>query len=41
MHDLVGVLIEGLGAAIPDTWKQFLIWLAVVAVLSGLLFLFF
>ncbi len=23
MHDLVGVLIEGLGAAIPDTWKQF------------------
>jgi len=41
VHDLVGVLIEGLGAAIPDTWKQFLIWLAVVAVLSGLLFLFF
>ncbi|PTQ60448.1 hypothetical protein C8J26_2160 [Sphingomonas aurantiaca] len=41
MHDLVGVLIEGLGAAIPDTWKQFLIRLAVVAVLTGLLFLFF
>jgi hypothetical protein len=41
VHDLVGVLIEGLGAAIPDTWKQFLIWLAVVAVLTGLLFLFF
>ena len=40
MHDLVGVLIEGLAAAIPDTWKQFSIWLAVVVVLIGLYFMF-
>ncbi|WP_380781880.1 hypothetical protein [Sphingomonas sp. R86520] len=40
MHDLVGALIEGLGAAIPDTWKQFFIWLTVVAVLIGLFFAF-
>ena len=40
MHDLVGVLIEGMGAAIPDTWKQFSIWLAVVVVLIGLFFMF-
>ncbi|WP_279388819.1 hypothetical protein [Sphingomonas sp. PP-CE-1G-424] len=41
MHDLVGVLIEGLGAAIPDTWKQFSIWLAVVVVLTGIFFIIF
>ncbi len=40
MHDLVGVLIEGLSAAIPDTWKQFFIWLAVVVVLPGIVFIF-
>jgi len=40
VHDLVGVLIEGLGAAFPDTWKRFFIWLAVVAVLTGLFFVF-
>ncbi|WP_276318479.1 hypothetical protein [Sphingomonas sp. UV9] len=40
MHDLVGVPIEGMGAACPDTWKQFFIWLAVVAVLIGLFFVF-
>ena len=39
MHDLVGVLIEGLGAAIPDTWKQFFIWLAVVVVLTSIVFM--
>lgn len=40
MHDLVGVLIEGLGAVIPDTWKQFCISLAVVVVLTGIFFMF-
>ncbi len=40
MHDLVGVLIEGLGAAIPDTRKQFVVWLLIVFVLIAVFFAF-